>query len=79
MPFSLRFRPRRALLIVVTGALLLAAYALWYLNTPVRVAGFPVEFEIAPGSGLRGAVRTLEKAGSRHYEIPMDDETSVDS
>lgn len=73
MPFSLRFRPRRALLIVVTGVLLLAAYALWYLNTPIPVAGFPVEFEIAPGTGLRGTVRTLEKAGIEvqplHFEL----------
>jgi UPF0755 protein len=63
MPFSLRLRLRPLLLTTLTAALLLAAYGLWYLNTPVRVAVFPVEFEIAPGTGLRGAIRALQKAG----------------
>ncbi len=73
MPLSLRIRPRRALLIVVGALLALAAYVQWYLNTPVRVAAFPVEFEIAPGTGLRGTVRALQKAGidvrPLHFEI----------
>lgn len=61
-------------MLLVFGALLaLAAYALWYLNTPVRVATFPVEFEIAPGTGLRGAVSALQRAGidvrPLHFEI----------
>jgi len=73
MPLSLRIRPRRALLILVGALLALAAYVQWYLNAPVRVAAFPVEFEIAPGTGLRGTVRALQKAGidvrPLHFEI----------
>jgi len=73
MPFSLRTRPRRALIIAVGALLVVAAYVLWYLSAPVRVAGLPVEFEIAPGTGLRGAVRALQKAGidvrPLHFEI----------
>jgi len=64
MPFSSRIRFRRALAKAALAALAgVVAYALWYANTPVRVAVFPVEFEIPPGTGLRGAARLLEKAG----------------
>lgn len=64
MPFFSRTRPRRTLTTAVLAAVLgVAAYALWYANTPVRVGAFPVEFEIPPGTGLRGAARVLEKAG----------------
>jgi len=64
MPFSPRTRIRRTLAAAVLAVLAgLGAYALWYANTPVRVAAFPAEFEIPPGTGLRGAARILERAG----------------
>jgi UPF0755 protein len=63
MPFLSRSRPLRALKIVLLAAVLLAAYALWYANTPVRVGAFPAEFEIPPGAGLRATARLLERAG----------------
>lgn len=63
MPFFPRSRLRRTLRALLLASLPLAAYALWYANTPVRVAAFPAEFEIPPGTGLRGTARLLEKAG----------------
>jgi len=73
MPFSRRSRPRRTLRAALLGVLLFAGYAAWYVNTPVRVGGFPVEFEIPPGTGLRGAARLLDKAGVEvwplHFEV----------
>lgn len=54
----------RALSAFLVAILLAAAgYALWYLATPVKVAGLPAEFGIPPGTGLRGAARRLEEAG----------------
>ena len=74
MPFSSRFRFRRAFAIAALAAFSgAAAYALWYANTPVRVVAFPVEFEVPPGTGMRGAARLLEKAGVEvrplHFEL----------
>jgi UPF0755 protein len=61
------------MLIAVLGApVMLAAYALWYANTPVRVGGLPVEFEIPPGTGLRGAARVLERAGIEVQPLPFE-------
>ncbi|MCX7962710.1 MAG: endolytic transglycosylase MltG [Burkholderiales bacterium] len=54
----------RALFLGLVAALAaVAGFVLWYLATPVRVASLPVEFEIAPGTAFRGAVRRLEEAG----------------
>jgi len=41
----------------------LAAYAVWYAVTPIRVEKLPVEFEIAPGNRLRTVIAELERAG----------------
>jgi UPF0755 protein len=61
------------MLIAVLGApVMLAAYALWYANTPVRVGGLPVEFEFPPGTGLRGAARVLERAGIEVQLLPFE-------
>jgi UPF0755 protein len=73
MPFSSRPRPRRALKIVLLGALLLAGYALWYAHTPLRIQALPAEFEVPPGTGLRATARLLEEAGIEvqplHFEL----------
>jgi UPF0755 protein len=73
MPFSPRTRIRRTLgaaaLAVVGG---LAAYTYWYANTPVRVAAFPVEFEIPAGTGLRGAARILDGAGIAVHPLQFE-------
>ena len=56
-------------LLVVLGA---GGYAAWYVSTPLGVAQLPVEVEIRPGSGFRGTVAQLERAGIRvkpwHFE-----------
>jgi UPF0755 protein len=56
-------------LLVVLGA---GGYAAWYVSTPLAVAQLPVEVEIRPGSGFRGTVAQLERAGIRvrpwHFE-----------
>lgn len=40
-------------------------YAAWYVRTPVALDKLPLEFDIAPGVGLRGAIRRLTAAGVR--------------
>lgn len=56
---SLRKLPAVALL----GLAALAGYAAWYVSTAVRIQAVPVGFEIPAGSGLRAAIRQMERAG----------------
>lgn len=64
---------RRLFTLVVFGLAALAGYAAWYALTPIEVRGLPAEFEIPSGSGLRSAIRHLEKAGiepgRRQFEL----------
>jgi UPF0755 protein len=57
------------LVLLVVGA---GGYAAWYVSSPLGVAQLPVEVEIRPGSGFRGTVAQLERAGIRikpwHFE-----------
>ena len=56
-------------MLLVLGA---GGYAAWYVSTPLGVSQLPVEVEIRPGSGFRGTVAQLERAGIRvkpwHFE-----------
>jgi UPF0755 protein len=54
---------RRLRVAALLGVLAAAAYAAWYLNSPVALAAIPTEFEIPAGSGLRAAIRQLQRAG----------------
>ena len=56
---------KRLLLLLVAAGLGGAIYAVWYVRTPVSLEKLPVEFDIAPGTGLRGAIRQLMSAGVR--------------
>jgi UPF0755 protein len=49
--------------LVFLAVLAAGGYAAWYVSTPVQVAQLPLDFEIAPGTGLRGAIEQLERAG----------------
>lgn len=55
--------------LLVVGA---GGYAAWYVSSPLGVSQLPVEVEIRPGSGFRGTVAQLERAGIRvrpwHFE-----------
>ena len=42
-----------------------AGYGAWYVATPIAVSKLPLEFEIAPGTGFRGAADQLERSGVR--------------
>lgn len=56
---------KRLLLLLVAVGLGGGIYAAWYMRTPVTLDKLPLEFDIAPGVGLRGAIRTLTAAGVR--------------
>ncbi|MBV8031244.1 MAG: endolytic transglycosylase MltG [Betaproteobacteria bacterium] len=51
----------------------IAGYGAWYIATPLETARSPIEFEIAPGAGFRGAADQIEKAGIRvhRYEFEL--------
>jgi UPF0755 protein len=57
------------LVLIVVGA---GGYAAWYVSSPLGVSQLPVEVEVRPGSGFRGTVAQLERAGIRvrpwHFE-----------
>jgi UPF0755 protein len=56
----------KALLTLAAAGLLgAAAYAAWYVQTPVAVSQLPVEFEIPPRSGFRAAAARIDAAGVR--------------
>jgi UPF0755 protein len=58
--------PLKALFALVFVAVLAAlGYGAWYVATPVETAKLPVEFEIPPGTGFRGATEVLARAGIR--------------
>jgi len=61
----LRSLVKRLLLLLLAAGLGGVLYAAWYVRTPVALSKLPVEFEIAPGTGFRGAVRQLAAAGVR--------------
>lgn len=73
MPFSALRSLRVLLSVVIPGVIAAIAYGAWYAFTPVPVTALPVEFEVAPGSGLRATARVLEKAGLAvrplHFEL----------
>ncbi|HEX5767397.1 MAG TPA: endolytic transglycosylase MltG [Burkholderiales bacterium] len=50
-----------------------AAYAAWYLGSPVAIGRYPVEVEIPRGAGFRTAMEQLEKSGiaMRRYEFEL--------
>jgi len=54
---------RKLLAIALLGLAALAGYAAWYVSTAVRIQAVPVGFEIPAGSGLRAAIRPMERAG----------------
>jgi peptidoglycan lytic transglycosylase G len=56
---------KRLLLLLVAAGLGGAMYAAWYATTPIALDKLPVEFDIAPGTALRGAIRRLGAAGVR--------------
>jgi UPF0755 protein len=59
--------------LVLLLLLALGGYAAWYVTSPLKTAGLPAEFEIAPGSGFRSAAEQLEKSGIavRRYEFEI--------
>lgn len=54
---------KRLLALLVATGLGGGIYAAWYVRTPVALEKLPLEFDIAPGVGLRGAIRRLAAAG----------------
>jgi UPF0755 protein len=54
---------KRLMLLLLAAGLGGAIYAAWYVSTPVAIDRLPVEFDIAPGTGLRAAIRRLGAAG----------------
>ena len=54
---------KRLLVLLVATGLGGGIYAAWYVRTPVALEKLPLEFDIAPGVGLRGAIRRLTAAG----------------
>lgn len=40
-----------------------AAWMAWFAHTPVELRATPLEFSIAPGTGLRGTAREMARAG----------------
>ena len=48
-----------------------AGYGAWYVASPLEVTTLPLEVEIPPGTGLRGAAERLERSGVRvrRYEF----------
>jgi peptidoglycan lytic transglycosylase G len=54
---------KRLLLLLVAAGLGGGAYAAWYVRTDVVPDKLPAEFDIAPGTGLRAAIRQLSAAG----------------
>lgn len=54
---------KRLLLLLVAAGLGGIIYAAWYVRAPVALNKLPVEFEIAPGTGFRGAIRQMAAAG----------------
>jgi UPF0755 protein len=61
----LRSLVKRLLLLLLAAGLGGIAYAAWYVRTPVALSKLPVEFEITPGTALRGAILQLAAAGVR--------------
>jgi UPF0755 protein len=63
----IRILPRGTLRTFFSLVLLLvvaaAAYAAWYVATPLSVAKLPAEIEIPRGAGLRTAIEQLDKGG----------------
>jgi len=59
----LRSLVKRLLLLLVAAGLGGIIYAAWYVRAPVALNKLPVEFEIAPGTGFRGAIRQMAAAG----------------
>ena len=49
--------------LVMLAAAALAAYAWWFLSTPIPLSDQKVEFTISSGSGLRAATRQMNAAG----------------
>lgn len=65
-PAALLFLKRPLLLALVAAlaaAVTVTCYALWYLATPLAAQGWPAEFHIERGSGLRAAARQIEHGG----------------
>lgn len=54
---------RKVFVLAVLGVFGLAAYAAWYAFSPIEVANYPAEFQVAPGSGLRSVARQVEAGG----------------
>ncbi|HXI35473.1 MAG TPA: endolytic transglycosylase MltG, partial [Burkholderiales bacterium] len=68
----MRFVLKSLLLLVFLGALALAGYGWWYAVTPLEIARLPLDFEIAPGTRLRGAIEQLERAGVRVHRYQFE-------
>lgn len=54
---------RKIFAVIAAGLFVLAAWTAWYVLTPLAVARYPAEFQVAPGSGLRSAARQIEAGG----------------
>jgi len=65
MHFTVRRFLKTFLALVFLAACAAAGYGWWYAATPLELARLPLDFEIPPGSGLRGAIEQLQRAGVR--------------
>jgi len=54
---------RKLFVLAFLALLALGGYVVWYAMTPLGVARYPAEFQVAPGSGLRFAARQIDAAG----------------
>ena len=54
---------RNLLALACAALVVLGAYGAWYATTPIRAQGYPAEFQVAAGSGLRGTARQVEAGG----------------
>ena len=53
----------RLVSLLLVAMLAAAAYAAWYVSTPLPLATSPAEFEIPPGTPFRPAIERIEQAG----------------